>query len=117
MTLYIHEIACFFSTLRLSVPNSAPLRPPCQRLASFTSPQAAQLTSPAPQSFNASQFDSYMSGGHMSALTDLGSDGWRGIAKLKQRGADGVKHMYERFAKMAALNEQVRCPPIAWNLL
>lgn len=50
--------------------------------------------------------DAYLSAGSLSALgTDLGSDGWRGIAALKQRGADGVKHMYERFTRVPALDE------------
>jgi len=43
-------------------------------------------------------------GGYGSAMTsDMGSDGWPGVAALKQKGADGIRHMYERFGRLPAL--------------
>jgi hypothetical protein len=52
-------------------------------------------------------------GGYGSAMTsDMGSDGWPGVAALKQKGADGIRHMYERFARLPALAPDGAAPAL-----
>jgi hypothetical protein len=44
--------------------------------------------------------------------SDIGSDGWPGISKLKLSASDGVRSVYARFAQLTKLKPREAAPAL-----